>query len=696
MARLCIALAALAALSCKADPTQLLVVVSSDLPPEDIRVVRVTVTDMEDATVMSQRDFDVGPDVTLPFSFGVAPPNDKVHHRVEIVAEALPSASAPAVVVRRARVGFIRHETLLLPLFLGQDCRDVLCSPDQTCDLGRCVDARVDENTLEPVRPGEEIGADGGRVDGGSDASASADGGLDAGFDAGFDAGSPPRAAPLLRSPTNGYAAGSRRRPANLAPTARWEPVEGATYYEVAASVECPTDGFRDCDLSLAPTNRVDASAAPLLEGQIPGLSGGLTVWSVRACNDDGCGPYAEPRYVLAGVGPTDLTGDGYGDIVVGAPDAMMRDGAVALFAGPSLTRHPLRVYGMGTGSGGALAFVGDVDGDAVVDLAVVSLEDTGRFEIFRGGSTDPSRLLQTRLPASHARRPSVAGCDLDGDGYSDVALGLSGTATGEVRIYPGPPTATASLTLEPTESGPQAFGAAVACVGDVDGDGYPDLLVGAPDVSPGRAHLIFGDPTRTFARRLPIDPPSGSGVMSFGRSLTGLGDVDGDGLAEFVIGAASSAGGSLFVYSGSDPAGAPTRIDSRIGSQDFGVALGAGDVNGDGAPDLVVGARSTGGASGRAYVYLGPDFTDRPGPTPPSFRSGMDSFGSTVAVGDVGADGFHDLVVGCPACNSFDGSVAYYAGDMDGTHLRSPDSILAGELGDTGAFGAALATASP
>ncbi len=685
----------LGTLGCKAEPTQLLVVIRSDLPPADIRVVRVTVTDMEDARVMSQRDFDVGPDVTLPFSFGVAPPNDKVRRRVEIVAEALPDVSAAPVVVRRARVGFIRHETLLLTLFLGQDCRNVLCSPDETCDRGRCIDARVDESSLEAVRPGEELGTDAAGIDASRDAGASPDGGSDAGF----DAGSPPSTPPTLRSPWNGQATGSRRLPVHLSPTVRWEPVPTATHYEVVASTNCVREDFRTCDLTTAPRNQAPASSGTILEATIPQLEGGFTVWTVRACNDDGCGPYAEPRYLLVGVDRTDVTGDGYGDVVAGAPDAKRRDGAVALFAGPpDLAPAELSVLGSGTESGGALAYVGDVDGDAIVDLAVVGREVAGRYELFAGAAT-PSRIYQIRLPSSHGRRPAVAGCDLDGDGYSDVALGFSGTVTGEVQIFPGAAsparTPLPALTPPTTDVG-GAFGAALACVGDVDGDGLADLLVGAPDLSLGRAHLIHGDASRTFDRVLTIEPPTEPPLIDFGRSVTGLGDIDGDGLSDFAIAARGSTANEVLVYAGSDPTAEPiARLVAPSRSLDYGNAIsGAGDVNGDGAPDLLVGAPSAGG--GAAFIHLGPTFEARIQVNIPVLTSGGQLFGAAVALGgDVDADGFADFAVGCSNCEE-DGRVVYYGGAATVSALKNPNQNLDGTLGMLGAFGTSIATAGP
>lgn len=697
MRRSLLALLAAGLLCCKADATQLLVVVRSDLPPEDIRVVRVTVTDLDDAQIMLRRDFDVGRDVNLPFSFGVTPPNGRRRHRVEILAEALPNAASDTVVTRRAWVGFVPHETLLLTLYLGEDCRHVVCSPDRTCDRGRCIDPNVDETSLPPVRPGEEL-SDAALTDAAvNDADAATDGGA---ADVALDAAAPPPDTPTLRFPWNGYATGSARVAAHLQPTLRWERVPRATHYELAATSDCERSSFRSCDLDGAPTVRVEASPDPLVAASLP-LAPGFVVWSVRACDESGgCSPFAEPRYLLAGVDRTDLTGDGYGDIVVGAPDAYMRDGAVILFAGPSFDRTPLPVYGSGTGSGGALAFVGDVDGDGVIDLGVVGLQSAGRFELFAGGSS-PARLYQMRLPAPHARRPSIAGCDLDGDGYSDAILGFSGTLTGEVRIFPGAPTPTPTslppLTPPPSDEA-AAFGAALACVGDVDGDGLSDLLVSAPDIVPGHAYLIYGDASRAFDRRLRLGPDRAT--FDFGRKVTGLGDVDGDGLADFAIAARGADRSFVLVYAGSDPSGEPlARLLATSPTWDLGASMaGGGDVDGNGTPDLVVGAPYNGapGTAGGAFVYLGPSFE----PTPVltfTLADTAGTFGWAVAVGgDVDADGLDDFTVGCLSCEGYAGRAVYYGNGRSEADLEEPDWVFAEMLGENATFGAALATASP
>lgn len=173
--------------ACSATPTQLLVVIDSDLTvPSELSSVRV-ITRRNDATV-SQIDFPVGlvagpTTQVLPFSFGVVPSSSgDLTERVRITAQAL-DALGDVVVEQTALVGFRPGQTLLLPMFLLRSCRTVVCGPGLTCTRQGCVSEWV--STLPVILPGSELSYDASlfRADvGGIDASES-DGGMDAAAD---------------------------------------------------------------------------------------------------------------------------------------------------------------------------------------------------------------------------------------------------------------------------------------------------------------------------------------------------------------------------------------------------------------------------------------------------------------------------------------------------------------------------------
>ena len=195
-----------------------------------------------------------------------------------------------------------------------------------------------------------------------------------------------------------------------------------------------------------------------------------------------------------------------------------------------------------------------------------------------------------------------------------------------------------------------------MAGAGDVNGDGAPDLLVGDGF---GPVVLVFSGADGSVLRTL--DRPPGAG--SFGKAVAGIGDVNGDGAPDLLVGAPNSnaggeaAQGRAFVFSGADASLLRT-LDlpfPQFNAQLASAVAGAGDVNGDGVPDLLAGAPGRtvpGGVSqqGQAFVFSGTDASvlltlDTP---TPDLAAG---FGEVLTgIGDVDGDGSPDFLVGAPA----------------------------------------------
>ena len=201
--------------------------------------------------------------------------------------------------------------------------------------------------------------------------------------------------------------------------------------------------------------------------------------------------------------------------------------------------------------------------------------------------------------------------------------------------------------TLDGATAGMQ-FGFSVAVLGDVNGDGYADFVAGAPLDSrlasnAGSAFLFSGrDGQVLFSWR----PKSASGLLGY--AVASAGDVNRDGTPDVIIGAPQEKAGSARIYSGRNGSLLYTFFGDSPGDW-FGVAVaGAGDVNRDGWPDVIVGARlddNTGRDAGSARLFSGKD-----GKTLYTFNGGGagDLFGWSVAgAGDVNADGYGDVIVG-------------------------------------------------
>lgn len=308
----------------------------------------------------------------------------------------------------------------------------------------------------------------------------------------------------------------------------------------------------------------------------------------------------------------------------------------------------------------------------------------------------------------------STAG-DVNGDTYTDIIVGAyqSGTATnpsGRAYIYFGGPRADdrADVVLSGEAAG-DAFGVSVAAAGDVNHDGFGDVIVGAYEndakgANAGRAYVYFGGPTMdgrpdaVFTGEMPGD--------AFGYAVAGAGDVNRDGFADLVVGAyensarGAGAGRAYVFYGGARPDALPEAIlNGETAGDRFGISVaGAGDVNGDGFSDVVIGAyqNDAGGVdAGRAYVFLGgARLADRAATLLTGAGAG-DAFGFSVSgAGDVNKDDLADIVVGAyhNGAGGKDAGRAYvYFGGK--SISPSPDVVFTGEAsGD--AFGYAVGAA--
>lgn len=345
--------------------------------------------------------------------------------------------------------------------------------------------------------------------------------------------------------------------------------------------------------------------------------------------------------------GGPDVNGDGYADMAVGAYYSQTVEIHLGSATGPTLTSSQV-LNQAATYFGRSLAWLGDVNGDGNPDLAVGSYTNSRVYVYYGNGTGLPSTpTITLSNPSLNYFGISVAGAgDVNGDGYSDVIVGSSNSTTSTTMravLYLGSATGLSSVAAA-TIYGTEAYaGYELSGLGDVNGDGYGDVAVGSYS---GSMRVYYG---RSTGLDLTGNTRLTGSASNFGASVAGLGDSDGDGYADLVVGSYtnSSTYPRVSVFRGSNSGISSTPAFSTIGSTPYfgNYVSGAGDVNGDGFADLA--ASGSGGAYAMLYFGSMTGFSEsRSTRLTPSASAA--SVGPGLAnVGDVNGDGFADVAVG-------------------------------------------------
>ena len=412
-----------------------------------------------------------------------------------------------------------------------------------------------------------------------------------------------------------------------------------------------------------------------------------------------------------------DVDGDGLDDLLIGgynAGDASVRTGMAFIVAAGSLSASGTldlasadwRFIGESASdqAGKHVAGAGDIDDDGYADILVgapnldISATNEGGIYVYLGGDLgtvpdvqlyDAHAVLSGESGGDRVGEAATEAGDVDGDGLSDLLIGASGndeagTGAGKAYLVYGD-TITGDVSLSDAdfgwtgESAGDVAGASVAGLGDIDGDGTEDLLVGAwgnddTAANAGKAYILLGG-------SLPADgaPLSSASITLLGEgaddfaayAAAGPGDVDGDGLGDVLLGAygdapaGSRSGRSYLIYASTlsgtatlDLGSADHRFSGEAGSDLSGIRVaGAGDVDNDGLADLMVSAPandSAGSNSGKVYLILAENIpsTRNLGLSTVDYTFTGEAIGDQAGygiagVGDVDGDGFGDMLIG-------------------------------------------------
>ena len=475
-------------------------------------------------------------------------------------------------------------------------------------------------------------------------------------------------------------------------------------------------DGYSDVVVS-APfydNGETDEGRVYLYFGSVSGLA---TTAAWMAEGDQAFANFGQQAAATAG----DVNGDGYSDLIVGAwwyDNGQTNEGrAYVFFGGPDGPSTAAGWTAEGTASseglGSSVSTAGDVNGDGYSDAIVGApgySSNTGKAYLFLGGisglSPTASWTAVGESPNSYFGSPVASAGDVNGDGYADVVIGAASynTYTGRAYLYMG---GASGLSADPswTATGPRTYsylGWSVATAGDVNGDGYSDVIVGAGqrDTSyPGTAYLFLGGATglSTTADWTALGE---SGNNAFGESVATAGDVNGDGYSDVVIGADRYSGvtGKAYLFLGGASGLSNTSAWTATGESSFNVfgstVASAGDVNGDGYSDVAVAALGYNSEAGKVYLYLGgaAGLSGTSSWTAAGDVSGALFGRSLASAGDVNGDGYSDVVVGEEYYLSKTGRAHLFLGGPSGLSTTASWLAVGENTGDS--FGYASAAA--
>ncbi|MFA5772608.1 MAG: hypothetical protein WC974_07750, partial [Thermoplasmata archaeon] len=436
-----------------------------------------------------------------------------------------------------------------------------------------------------------------------------------------------------------------------------------------------------------------------------------------------------------------DVNGDSYADVIVGtsysSSSSANKTGKAHIFYGSRTgisTTPNVTIQGSATADrfGASVSYAGDLNGDGIDDLAVGAPDatvsgnaNTGKVYIFYGtlasgiqsGNADTvaSIIITGRNSGDKFGTVVASAGDVNNDGYGDLLVSAPpAQSRGEIYVFHGSSTGITQTSASNANTkllGDQSnnlLGTSISSAGDINNDGYDDIIVSAPyysdntDPDPakrfsncGKVYICLGSSSGIYTGSITtISSISGirgivgkQSYQQFGVSVAGVGDINGDGYADIAVGApntmdeSSSTPGRVYIYHGnangivsagntiaaSDSTYAKTIINGENNYDNFGYRVaGIGDINKDGYSDLAVSATkydvSSSDDYGRVYIFTGAASgigASGVNHNPINVTAGIidgersKEIGQCIAAGDIDDDGFSDLILGAPSTNN-------------------------------------------
>jgi len=419
--------------------------------------------------------------------------------------------------------------------------------------------------------------------------------------------------------------------------------------------------------------------------------------------------PQVGSKYGFSVSTANDVNGDGFDDVIIGAPrydNGQVDEGKVFVYHGSGLGRnfrYSWTAEGNQAGArfGYSVRSAGNINGDQFSDIIIGApyydsdQVDVGKVFVYHGSyfglTSQPAwSVVGGQSSCKFGYSVDTAG-DVNGDGFSDVIIGAplyssEPEGTGKVFLYYGSAdglnfkdiwafSGLQDFSIGYLEIKGGGFGYSVSTAGDVNGDSYSDVIIGAPsyrdsnNIKIGKAFVIYGS-SSGLNNGIDWTIESSTEGRNFGINVSSAGDVNGDGFSDVLIGKRNhyshpeSFSGSSFLFLGSKSGLDLNTSDldadwSKIGG--YEVAL-AGDVNADGYSDVIVGTHLYNPVSGdydeNCSLFLGS------GDGLNSVQAwSIDKGWSVGTAGDVNGDGYSDIIIGSTDIGEFIGTATIYYG---------------------------------
>ncbi|MBN1974331.1 MAG: ankyrin repeat domain-containing protein [Sedimentisphaerales bacterium] len=385
-----------------------------------------------------------------------------------------------------------------------------------------------------------------------------------------------------------------------------------------------------------------------------------------------------------------DVDGDGYDDILIDARKYDSYRGRVCLYyGGPNMdTKADLILEGQNEKElfGDGIA-CGDIDNDGYDDIVIAAggyNESRGRAYLYWGSDRKSMDVKPDEIFVQEAEKGSAfslgypAIYDIDNDGYRDIILGACaywspGNGKGRAYLYYGNKKElmdTSADLIFTEETLRDQFGHRIVC-GDIDNDGFGDIVIGTIDYPRGkqqdRTYIYYGGTKSNMNAKADITFKEKTEATNYIGGIVCI-DQNKDGYDDLVIGdpGYNNKQGRVYLFYANSKKSLDTEPDvtfqGDVEQSDYGIQVICGDIDGDNVNDIVIGTRAS---VGRVYVYWGNELSE-PNPKPGRIFTGEnpdDGFGFGLASGDVNNDGYDDIVIGALKAGANQGRAYLYYG---------------------------------